>query len=239
MKIPARILAIDTATEACSAALYIDGVITEQFKIAPREHTRLILKMIETLLDQSALKVGELDALAFGRGPGSFTGVRIATGIVQGLAFASDLPVVPISTLAALAQQTYDNHQQTHVLSAIDARMGEIYWACYAKDENNLMRLASKESVSAAESVVLTSALSNSWCGTGSGWASYKEQLEVILGDRLMQIYADELPRSSSIVKLAVDAFQRGEAIEASQALPVYLRNDVAKKKAEQSKSRV
>ncbi|MCW8934194.1 MAG: tRNA (adenosine(37)-N6)-threonylcarbamoyltransferase complex dimerization subunit type 1 TsaB [Gammaproteobacteria bacterium] len=235
MKTPAKILAIDTATEACSAALYVDGVITEQFKIAPREHTRLILKMIETLLAQSSLKVAELDALAFGRGPGSFTGVRIATGIVQGLAFASDLPVVPVSTLAALAQQAHDNYQQTHVLSAIDARMGEIYWACYAKDENNLMRLTSKESVSAAESVVLSAGLSNSWCGTGSGWASYKEQLEVILGDQLTQIYADELPRSSSIVKLAVDAFQRGEAIEASQALPVYLRNDVAKKKAEQS----
>lgn len=236
MKIPAKILAIDTATEACSAALYIDGVITEQFKIAPREHTQLILGMIETLLEQSDLKVGQLDALAFGRGPGSFTGVRIATGIVQGLAFASDLPVIPVSTLAALAQQACDNHQQTHVLTAIDARMGEIYWACYTKDENNLMRLSANEQVSPAESVVLTDGLSNLWCGTGSGWDTYNDQLKIILGDQVTQVYQDELPRSSSIVKLAADAFQRGEAIEASQALPVYLRNDVAKKKAEQSK---
>ena len=239
MKVLAKILAIDTATEACSAALYIDGEITEQFKIAPREHTQLILEMIETLLDQSGLKVAELDALAFGRGPGSFTGVRIATGIVQGLAFASDLPVIPISTLAALAQQACDNHQHSHVLSAIDARMGEIYWACYAKDENNLMRLSAAEQVSPAESVILTDASSSLWCGAGSGWDSYKDQLKIILGDQITDIYQDELPHSSSIVKLAADAFQRGEIIEASQALPVYLRNDVAKKKAEQSKSRV
>jgi len=239
MKVRAKILAIDTATEACSAALYIDGVITEQFKIAPREHTQLILGMIEALLDQSGIKVGELDALAFGRGPGSFTGVRIATGIVQGLAFASDLPVIPVSTLAALAQQAYDNHQQAHVLAAIDARMGEIYWACYVKDENNLMRLSETEQVSPAESVVLTAGLSKFWCGTGSGWDSYKDQLKNILSDQVTEIYQDELPRSSSIVKLAADAFQRGEAIEASQALPVYLRNNVAKKKGEQSKSSV
>jgi len=232
-----KILAIDTATEACSAALYIDGVITEQFQVAPREHTQLILNMIEILLEQSELKVGQLDALAFGRGPGSFTGVRIATGIIQGLAFASDLPVVPVSTLAALAQQAYDNHQHEHVLATIDARMGEIYWACYVKDENNIMGLSSEECVTSAESVVLTGDLSKSWCGTGSGWSTYKEALTSITGDQITDIYGDELPHSSSIVKLAADAFKRGEAVNASQALPVYLRNDVAKKKGEQSKN--
>jgi len=231
-----KILAIDTATEACSAALYIDGVITEEFQVAPREHTQLILKMIETLLQQSGLKVGQLDALAFGRGPGSFTGVRIATGIVQGLAFASDLPVVPVSTLAALAQHAYDNHQHEHVLTAIDARMGEIYWACYEKGEKNIMSLSTEECVGSAESVVLTDGPASQWCGAGSGWAAYKETLTDIMGDQLTTVYADDLPRSSSIVKLAADAFQRGEVVAASQALPVYLRNDVAKKKGEQSK---
>ena len=232
-----KILAIDTATEACSAALYIDGVITEEFQVAPREHTQLILKMIETLLEQSGLKVKQLDALAFGRGPGSFTGVRIATGIVQGLAFASDLPVIPVSTLAALSQHAYDNHKHEHVLAAIDARMGEIYWACYKKGANNIMSLSSEECVSSADSVVLTDDETNQWCGAGSGWLAYKEVLTNITGDQLATVYADELPRSSSIVKLAADAFQRGEAVEASLALPVYLRNDVAKKKGEQSKN--
>ena len=232
-----KILAIDTATEACSAALYIDGVITEQFQVAPREHTQLILKMIETLLEQSELKVGQLDALAFGRGPGSFTGVRIATGIVQGLAFASDLPVVPVSTLAALAQQAHDLHQHEHVLAAIDARMGEIYWACYEKGENSIMSLSSEECVASAESVVLTNGMSKHWCGTGSGWSTYKEALTGKIGDQVTAIYGDDLPRSSSIAKLAVDAFQRGETVEAALALPVYLRNDVAKKKGEQLKN--
>jgi len=232
-----KILAIDTATEACSAALYVDGVITEQFQVAPREHTQLILNMIEALLDQSGLKVGQLDALAFGRGPGSFTGVRIATGIVQGLAFASDLPVVPVSTLAALAQQAYDDHQHEHVLATIDARMGEIYWACYVKGENNIMSLSSEECVTPAESVVLTADLSKHWCATGSGWSSYKDVLTDITGDQITDIYGEELPHASSIVKLAADAFKCGQAVEASQALPVYLRNDVAKKKGEQSKN--
>lgn len=233
-----KILAIDTATEACSAALYIDGVITEQFQIAPREHTQLILSMIETLLEQSEIKVGQLDALAFGRGPGSFTGVRIATGIIQGLAFACDLPVVPVSTLAALAQQAYDQHQHEFVLTAIDARMGEIYWACYAKNQNNMMSLSSEECVSSAESVVLTNALTQQWCGAGSGWGTYNEALKRVTGNQVTAIYADDLPSSSSIVKLAVDAFQRGETVKAAEALPVYLRNDVAKKKGEQSKKK-
>lgn len=229
-----KILAIDTATEACSAALYIDGVITEQYQLAPREHTKLILKMIEALLDQSDIELLALDALAFGCGPGSFTGVRIATGVIQGLAFASDLPVLPVSTLAAIAQQAYDDHQHQYVLSAIDARMEEMYWACYHLADNGLMKLAGEEKVSSAQKVKLAVDLSTSWSGAGSAWESYSEQLNAVLGIQVKAIYPDYLPRASNIVKLAVDDFQQGKAVEASQALPIYLRNDVAKKKASQ-----
>ncbi len=229
-----KILAIDTATEACSAALYIDGVITEQYQLAPREHTKLILKMIEALLDQSDIELLALDALAFGCGPGSFTGVRIATGVIQGLAFASDLPVLPVSTLAAIAQQAYDDHQHQYVLSAIDARMEEMYWACYHLGDNGLMKLAGEEKVSSAQKVKLAVDLSTSWSGAGSAWESYSEQLNAVLGIQVKAIYPDYLPHASSIVKLAVDDFQQGKAVEASQALPIYLRNDVAKKKASQ-----
>ena len=230
-----KILAIDTATEACSAALYIDGVITDQYQLAPREHTKLILTMIESLLDAAALKVSDLDALAFGRGPGSFTGVRIATGVIQGLAFASDLPVVPVSTLASLAQLAYENHKCEHVLAGIDARMGEVYWGCYQLDENNLMKLTGEEKVSSAQNVNLVSQQSSEWYGVGSAWGTYENELKETLSQPVTQVFADYFPHSATIVKLAANAFKQGEALAASKALPVYLRNDVAKKKADQS----
>ena len=229
-----KILAIDTATEACSAALYIDGLITEQYQLAPREHTKLLLKMVESLLEQADLQLKDLDALAFGCGPGSFTGVRISTGVIQGLAFASDLPVLPVSTLAALAQMTYDKHGFKAVLSGIDARMGEMYWAYYQLAENNLMVLIGEEKVSSALSIKFPIDLSHKCCGAGSGWDSYSVQLNEALGDRITDIYADYLPHASSIAKLAVEDFNQGLAIKAAEALPVYLRNDVAKKKADQ-----
>ena len=229
-----KILAIDTATEACSAALYIDGLITEQYQLAPREHTKLLLKMVENLLEQADLQLKDLDALAFGRGPGSFTGVRISTGVIQGLAFASDLPVLPVSTLAALAQMTYDKHGFKAVLSGIDARMGEMYWGYYQLAENNLMVLTGEEKVSSALSIKFPNDLSHKCCGAGSAWESYSQQLNEALGDQITDIYADYLPHASSIAKLAVEGFNKGLAINAAEALPVYLRNDVAKKKADQ-----
>ncbi len=229
-----KILAIDTATEACSAALIIDGEINYQYQLAPREHTTLILQMIELLLQQADIKLDSLDALAFARGPGSFTGVRIATGVVQGLAFASDLPVVPISTLASIAQWTYDNHQHETVLAGIDARMNEMYWACYQLAENKLMVPVSEELVSAAQSVIVNTEISSHWCGAGSAWDSYFDILQSNLSGHIKHVYADCFPHSASIAKLAVYAYEQGLSVPASQALPVYLRNNVAKKKSEQ-----
>ena len=104
-----KLLAVETSTEACSAALYIDGIVNERFELAPKEHTKLILPMIDSLMSDAGLKPQQLDALAFSCGPGSFTGVRIATGVIQGIALGADLPVVPVSTLAAIAQDFFDN----------------------------------------------------------------------------------------------------------------------------------
>jgi len=230
-----KILALDTATEACSAALYIDGSITTEYQLAPREHTQLILKMIEDLLCQATLQVSDLDAIAFGRGPGSFTGVRIATGVAQGLAFAADLPVLPISTLASIAQSTYNDHKTEHVLAGIDARMGGIYWGCYSLADNGLMQLVGDEQVTSPEFLSIPSGNTHqSWVGAGSAWSSYTEQLNRQLGDDLIQHYSDYFPQSASIVQLAVYEYERGNAVEAAQAQPVYLRNDVAKKSAQQ-----
>jgi len=228
-----KLLALDTATEACSAALYIDGEITAKFQLAPREHTKLILKMIEELLAEAALKVTGLDAIAFGRGPGSFSGVRIATGVTHGLAFAADLPVIPVSTLASIAQSTYNEHYTENVLSGIDARMGEIYWGCYQLADNGLMVLNGDEQVSSAELIQLPD--DKQWSGSGSAWKGYPDQLNNRFGSVLKPTFADYLPDSTSIVQLAAYEYSQGRLLEASQAQPVYLRNDVAKKSAQQT----
>ena len=128
-----RILAIETSSAACSAALSVDGEVVERDALAPRQHAALILPMIESLLAESGCAVGELDAIAFGRGPGSFTGVRIAASIVQGIAFAADLPVIPVSTLAALAFGAMRESSVPRVIAALDARREEVYWACYER----------------------------------------------------------------------------------------------------------
>lgn len=227
-----KILAVDTATEACSAALFIDGEILDIYQLAPREHTKLILVMAQQLLDKAGLRVTDLDALAFGRGPGSFTGVRIATGVVQGMAFAADLPVVAVSTLASIAQLCHEEHAQSRVLATIDARMGGVYWGCYELTPDGLMQLVDREQVTAPEKLTLPTV--EGWSIAGSGWKSYSEELQSVLGNQLTAHYGDYLPHSKTIVRLAADGFSRGEAVSAELALPVYLRDDVAKKAAAQ-----
>ncbi len=133
-----RILAIDTATEACSAALWNDGTLSAHFEICPREHTQRILPLVQEVLTESGTTLSELDALAFGRGPGSFTGVRIGIGIAQGLALGAELPMIGVSTLATMAQGAWRKTGATRVLAAIDARMGEVYWAEYQRDEQGV-----------------------------------------------------------------------------------------------------
>ena len=155
-----NILAIETATEACSAALAVDGEIIERYQVAPRRHTQLIHGQMEEVLAETGLALGQLDAIAFGRGPGAFTGVRIATSVVQGVAFALDLPVIPISTLAALAQGC----EGDRLLVAIDARMNEVYWGVYRRDQGGLVELVGEERVVAPEQVPCSAAgPQNAW----------------------------------------------------------------------------
>jgi tRNA threonylcarbamoyladenosine biosynthesis protein TsaB len=223
-----KLLALDTATEACSAALYIDGEIRQQFQMAPREHTRLILLQAKTLLDEAGLSVQQLDALAFGRGPGSFTGVRIATSVIQGMAFGADLPVVAVSTLASMAQLMFEQHASRRVISAIDARMGGVYAATYVMDDSGLMRLQGAEILSAPEDLPVPDG--DGWTGAGTGWQGHGEVLAERMGQRVSAIYPDVWPQAATIASLAVDAFHQGLAVRAEQAQPVYLRDDVAKK---------
>ena len=225
-----KLLALDTATEACSAALYIDGDIEQIYQLAPREHTQLILGMAEQLLMQAGINIKQLDALAFGRGPGSFTGVRIATGVVQGMAYAADLPVVPVSTLASIAQSVYQAHGAEQILSVMDARMGGVYRGAY-RVQQGVAKLQGEEAVSSPEQLPL---LEGRWVGAGSGWRAYRDILQQRLGACVEQQFDDVFPESRSIAQLAVADFKLGLAVDAAHAVPVYLRNDVAKKSAAQ-----
>ncbi len=227
-----KILAIDTATEACSAALYIDGELSSNYQLAPREHSRLILKMIDDLLLAADLTVKSLDAIAFGRGPGSFMGLRIAAGVVQGISFAHDIPVIPISTLKAIAQRAYEETDIPRILVAIDARMDEVYWAAYYLQEQQWC-LQAEECVVSPDKIHLPEMLSRSdepWAGAGTGWASYNDRLLLTLNCQLSTILPDCFPSAEVIAKLAVDEFNAGNTVTAAKAIPVYLRNDVAKK---------
>ncbi len=223
-----KLLAVETATEACSAALVIGEEITERYRLAPRKHAELILPMAQELLSDAGIGLTDLDGVAFGRGPGSFTGLRIAAGIVQGIAFGADLPVVPVSTLAALAQGVIKEFDAPNVLAAIDARMGEVYWGAYTRDENGLAWLQGKEKVSAPEHVSMTD--SGPWAGAGSGWTDYQPQLKKILGNKINRVILDRFPHAADVALLAVEAFEAGMAVPAEAAIPEYLRNDVARK---------
>ena len=226
-----KILAIETATEACSAALLIDNEVIERFQVAPREHGNLILPMVDELLAEAGAHLGQLDALAFGRGPGSFTGVRMATGVIQGLAFAADLPVAAISTLHALANQVVFNQQEAHVFAALDARMGEVYSCQYAIVNGTLKQVSTEQVISPDDIAQLDAP---SIVAIGHGWRTYPHELEKAVGVPVVHIFPDALPKAADVAALAVNCVKNQQTVAAEHAMPVYLRDNVAKKKAQQ-----
>jgi tRNA threonylcarbamoyladenosine biosynthesis protein TsaB len=223
-----KLLAIDTSTEACSAALALDDEVSERYRLAPREHTRLILPMVEDLLNEADLKIIDLDGVAFGRGPGAFTGLRIAAGVVQGIAYGADLSVVPVSSLAALAQGGHRETGSGRILAAIDARIQEVYWAAYHFDAAGEVRLVGEERVCSPHQVPSPGA--GEWYGVGSAWGAYHGQLQSRLAGALRGWQAERYPRARDVASLGLAALARGEAVSPEQALPVYLRNEVAVK---------
>ena len=215
-----RILAIDTTTEACSVALYRDGQIRLRHVVAPRRHTELVLPMIDELLSEVGMPLSALDALAFGCGPGSFTGVRIATGVVQGLSYGAGLSVVPISDLAALAQQAIDIQECGSVLASLDARMGEVYWARYQAGADGLAVLADEEYLTPI--AALPAPRDDDSYRAGSGWGVYQTGTGVELVSS--GVDATMLPGAAEIARLAAVRLAAGEAVAPDQALPVYMR---------------
>jgi tRNA threonylcarbamoyladenosine biosynthesis protein TsaB len=223
-----RILALETATDACSAALIIGDDVSERFEVAPRRHAALLLPFVESLLVGAGLNVTQLDAIAFGRGPGSFTGLRIAAGMAQGIAFGADLPVLPVSTLAALAQGCVRECAATAVLAALDARMQEIYFGAFRVNEDGLVTAAGEEVVCTPSAIALPPR--NDWYAAGDGWQSYGEQLRAQLPQPLAGSLETARPHAGDVARLAAALWRQGGGVPAEQAAPVYLRNNVAEK---------
>lgn len=228
-----NILAIETSSTACSVALLSKGKITEIHKIAPMQQTQLVLPSIDELLRSQDIEPKQLDAIAFGCGPGSFTGIRIATSVAQGLGYALNIPLIPISSLAALAQAAFNRLGWKQLIIAIDARIQEIYWGLYEINAQGLAELSFQESMGAPntlfpnlESLFAGNQDLTKWYGVGNAWEIYKEQLNFAVAGRDTTCLAT----ASTILELAIPCFKKQKWYAAHEISPVYLRDEVATK---------
>lgn len=221
-----KLLAFDTSTEYLSLALMQGDDITTFDVLAGQSHSQLILPQIQALLADAGLQVKDLQGVAFGAGPGSFTGVRIAAGVAQGLGFGAGLPVAGICTLQALAEASGADK----VLTCLDARMGEVYFAAYIKNAGSWQAviepgLYKPQAVPAVEG--------RDWVGVGSGWQAYAEQLSQVYQEQVQDVRPELLPTASAVLRLAKPEFMSGKPLPAADAMPIYIRNRVALKTAE------
>lgn len=216
-----KLLVLDTSTEYCSAALWLDGRVLAFRVLAEQRHSSLLLPMIEELLRDGGVTLRQLDGIAYGAGPGSFTGLRIACAVTQGLAFGADLPVVGVSTLESIAEQA----RADKVLTVLDARMAEVYWAAY-QHEDGVWRAVSAPQLALPESVAVPPGAG--WVGAGNGFAILGEVLRPRLAAQLERIDETLTPDAAAMAPLAVAAFERGEGMDAALAAPIYLRDKVA-----------
>lgn len=223
-----KFLALDTSTEACSVALALDGQILALDEVCPQQHSKRILPMLQQLLSDAGVSLYQLDGIIFGRGPGSFTGVRIGVSVAQGLAFGADLPVFGVSTLVAMAQAAAVQQNATEVIAAIDARMAEVYIAAYTLDEAGLMQAITPEIAAkpAALPEVLTSlSFTSQVLGVGTGWQTYPQTLQQLAP----ALIADSIlyPSAQFMLPFASRAWQQQLFVSAEQAEPVYVRDEV------------
>ncbi len=221
-----KILAFDTSTEYCSVALFLDGAIKSQEVLAGQRHSELVLPMVRHGLAEAGLALTQLDGIAFGAGPGSFTGLRIACGIAQGLAFGADLPVSGICTLEALAQEAGGGR----VIAALDARMSQIYHAAYEEGPDGWRSVTGPALCSPQDAPVVPD---DNWIGCGSGFDTYDQVLRARYGQRIKHSLSGLRPHARSIVRLAAPRFAKGEGIDPAGAMPLYIRDKVALKEKE------
>lgn len=229
-----NILAIETATEACSVALLHGDALLDRSELAPRRHAELVLPMAEELLAEAGITRRQLDAIAVGRGPGAFTGVRLAISVAQGLALALDIPVLPVSSLAALAMQAPNSG--TAILAAIDARREEIYAGTFRFGTDGLAEPLDRERVIAASDLSLPEA--DAWSVLGSGWRAYSDAIRERLPSAPRWADGNRYPQACDVARLAAPLFAAGKGVPPEQALPVYLRDKVALTLEEQRDAR-
>ena len=226
-------LAIDASTEACSVALYAEGKTISRFELCPQSHSLMLLPMVDEVLKEADISLSQLDGLIYGRGPGSFTGVRIGVGVAQGLAFAAELPVFGVSTLQAMAQQAFRKHNEQVVIAAIDARMAEVYTAKYQLDSEQLMQEVTSEAVlspsKASEMYQSDAHSSSSVYVVGTGWDAYSDELKV---DRKNGESPEILfPDALDMLTIGIRGFAEQGGESAEHAQPVYVRDTVSWKK--------
>jgi len=224
------LLALETSTDACSVALECDGEVFSEHHIAPQKHAQLLLPMIEKLLSNAGLKPADLDGVAFGCGPGSFTGVRIAAATTQGIAFGSEIGVIPVSSLHALAQGVHRVHKASHVLASFDARMSEVYWGAYVLDDAGIVQSVLDDRVCSPEQVPMPAdAHLSHWSLVGSGADQYSDVLPTAFGDSVHHTHIiDCWPNALDVLSVAKPIAETGGFLMAAEAVPVYLRDRVA-----------
>lgn len=221
-----KVLAIDTSTEACSAALYIDGELIERYLVAPRKHIELLKPMVQEVMDEAEVDVSELTGLAFGAGPGSFAGLRVACAFVQGMGAGLEIPIVPVSSLMAMAQQVLDNHPERTVLVMLDAKMKEVYWGVYRLEDKEVVRVL-PEQVSKIDNVPSFDGIVGlaNIIGAGDGWNVVPSWIEALAPEFIEKnIY----PRAGEVALLSIDDFENGMALDAEHVSPIYLRDNIA-----------
>lgn len=223
-------LALETSSEACSCALNIDGRIVESYELIPRQHAQKILPMIHALLEEHKVSFDDLDAVAVGQGPGSFTGLRIGVGVAQGIAFGADLPVVSVSTLAALAMQAQQQNNHHTIFCCIDARINEVYWGLYKVCDNE-PGLIGGENLSKPEDITEFSLFNgvmeeDNWVGVGTGM-KFLNTMATTVQNTVLSYDEMMLPRAADIARLASIYFDRGEVIKPEDLAPVYIRDKV------------
>lgn len=217
-----KLLAFDTASSACALALINEANITCVDRVEPMQQSKLILPLLQEILKSANLSLSDLDTVAFGCGPGSFTGMRIAASVVQGLSLAVKLPIIKISTLAAMAQAAFLERQWQKVIVIVDARMGQVYWGAYALNAAGIMELVGEECVCTPDQVVAPSG--TNWLGVGDGWDVYKDVLAKQLNFYPAAIQGDQMPTGMALAVLAKAKFIADEFITIDEALPAYLR---------------
>jgi len=221
-----RILALETSTEYCSVALWQDGTLQERSERVGQKHSEILMPMLDGLLQDSGFRIQDMDGIAFGAGPGSFTGVRIACGVAQGLALGTGLPVVGICTLQALALAA--GHDK--VIAALDARMAEVYYAAYEKRDGQWLAVHEPGLCLPQDAPQVTG---RNWFGSGSGFLVHGDLLCKQYAANLAGIDAQAVPQAGAIAQLAAPLFATGKGVDAAEALPLYLRDKVALKTSE------